>query len=67
MSKFVYLYSDPTLESFSASLASKRRTPATGSGPTPYGTYDDDTSFVSESVNVCKWTAKRLGHPIMQL
>ncbi len=65
MSKFAYLYSDPTVTTFSASVASKAT--GTGSGPTPYGTYDTDTSFVSESVDVCKWTAKRLGHPVMQL
>ena len=67
MSKFAYLYSDPTVSTFSSSLASKNRIPATGSGPTPYGTYDNDSSFVSESVDVCKWTARRLGHPVMQL
>jgi len=65
VSKFAYLYSDPTVTTFSASVASKAT--GTGSGPTPYGTYDTDTSFVSESVDVCKWTAKRLGHPVMQL
>jgi len=68
VSKFSYTYQDPTVASFSASLALKiNNTPPTGSGPTPYGTYDNDASFVSESINVCKWTARRLGHPIMQL
>ena len=65
MSKFSYLYTDPTTGGFSSSLALKGC--GSGSGPTPYGTYDADTSFVSESVDVCKWTAKRLGHPVMQL
>ncbi len=65
MSKFSYLYTDPTVTGFSASLALK--TIGTGTGPTPYGTYDTDISFVSESVDVCKWTARRLGHPVMQL
>ena len=66
MSKFGYIYADPTLATFSASLALKINEES-GSGPTPYGTYDNDLSFVSESINVCKWTARRLGHPIMQL
>ncbi len=65
MSKFGYLYADPTTGGFSSSSAAKAA--GTGSGPTPYGTYDNDISFVSESVDVCKWTAKRLGHPVMQL
>ena len=54
MSKFVYLYEDPT-----------DGLQVTGS--TPYGTYDADTAFVSESLNVCKFVARRLGHPVMQL
>ena len=49
-----YIYTDPT----EASLES---------GATPYGIYDKDEAFASESINVCKWTAKRLGHPTMQL
>ena len=66
MSKFGYIYTDPTLGTFSASLALKINQ-LSGSGPTPYGTYDNDSSFVSESIDVCKWTARRLGHPVMQL
>jgi len=54
VSKFSYLYEDPT-----ATLQ------VTGS--TPYGTYDTDVSFQSESLNVCKYVARKLGHPIMQL
>ena len=61
MSKFSYLYADPSVTGFSSSKVAKAA--GTGSGPTPYGTYDADTSFVSESVDVCKWTARRLGHP----
>jgi len=52
MSKFNYVYSDPT---------------ANASGSTPYGIYDNDSEFKNDSITVCKWTAKRLGHPIMQL
>ena len=54
MSKFVYLYEDPTITT-------------NASGSTPYGLYDNDNTFCSESVSVCKSVARRLGHPIMQL
>ena len=53
--KFQYIYSDPT-DSTNACL--------TG---TPYGTFNTDATFCNESVNVCKFVAKRLGHPVMQL
>jgi len=36
-------------------------------GSTPYGIYDDDTDFVTDSLNITKWVARRLGHPVMQL
>ena len=54
MSKFVYTYTDPTL-------------PSEIAGQTPYGTYDSDNSFMSESLGVCKFVSRRLGHPVMQL
>ncbi len=52
--KFSYLYEDPSK-------------PADVVGNTPYGTYDNDISFQSESFQACKFVARRLGHPIMQL
>ena len=52
--KFSYLYEDPSK-------------PADVVGNTPYGTYDNDTTFQSESFQACKFVARRLGHPIMQL
>ena len=52
MSKFKYLYVDPT--TFTV-------------GQTPYGTYDADSNFQTEIISVTKWVARRLGHPIMQL
>ena len=52
--KFSYIYEDPT-----AVLQ------VTGS--TPYGIYDSDSEFQTDSLNVCKFVARRLGHPIMQL
>ena len=36
-------------------------------GGTPYGIYDSDSDFQSDSINVVKWVARRLGHPVMQL
>ena len=54
--KFQYVYTDPTPE----------RT-ACITGSVPYGTHNSDTEFCNDSVNVCKWVAKRLGHPVMQL
>jgi len=52
MPKTDFIYADPT---------------ANASGSTPYGIYDDDSTFQSESKNLCKWVARRLGHPVMQL
>tara|TARA_Y100000361_G_C11155082_1_gene343565 strand:+ start:108 stop:1298 length:1191 start_codon:yes stop_codon:yes gene_type:complete len=54
--KFQYTYADPSIT-----------TNACISSSTPNGTYDSDNQFCSESVNVCKFVAKRLGHPVMQL
>jgi len=53
MPKADYIYTDPTTANIS--------------GSTPYGTYDNDASFVSESTSVCKFVSRRLGHPVMQL
>ena len=54
MSKFSYLYEDPS-------------TADEVIGNTPYGIYDDDTTFQNESLQVLKYVAKKLGHPVMQL
>ena len=54
MSKFNYIYSDPS--SFSSDSSS-----------TPYGTYDTDAAFQADILTTTKWVAKRLGHPVMQL
>ena len=54
MSKFQFTYSDPVITT-------------SAKDDTPYGIYDNDNSFVTESVDVAKWVAKRLGHPVMQL
>ena len=54
MSKFAYLYTEP-----------ENIHQVTGS--TPYGTYDADHQFQSESLNICKFVSRRLGHPVMQL
>ena len=62
--KFQFLYADPTLINSEWACA----TGSTGLyDKVPYGTYVNDTYFCSESVDVCQWTARRLGHPVMQL
>jgi hypothetical protein len=52
MANFAYKYSDPS---------------ANASGSTPFGIYDSDSTFQSDSITVCKWTARRLGYPMMQV
>jgi hypothetical protein len=54
MPKSQYIYSDPTIGT-------------SAKGDTPYSIYDNDASFVSESVDVAKYVARKLGHPVMQL
>ncbi len=56
MSKFQYTYTDPTISSF-----------VDDTQPTPYGIYDSDTAFISESVDVARYVSRKLGHPVMQL
>ena len=54
MSKFNYIYSDPT-SGYDVV------------GETPHGIFDDDTEFQSDSITICKYVARKLGHPVMQL
>ena len=37
------------------------------SGSTPFGLYDNDTSFQSDAPKFANWSAKRLGYPIMTI
>ena len=37
------------------------------SGNTPFGLYDSDTTFQSDSPKFANWAAKRLGYPIMSI
>ena len=53
-SRFQYLYEDPTSVN-----------QITGS--TPFGIYDNDSAFQNESVQICKYVSRKLGHPVMQL
>ena len=53
MPKFDFIYTDPT----SANQVT---------GSTPYGIYDTDAQFQSESLQVCKFVSRRLGHPVKQ-
>ena len=52
MSKFLFLYEEPTSYT---------------SGQTPHGIYDSDTEYQSDSLTTCKYVAAKLGHPVMQL
>ena len=52
MSKFLFLYSDPTTYT---------------TGQTPHGIYDSDSEYQTDSLTVCKYVARKLGHPVMQL
>ena len=54
MSKFLFLYEDPSAAS-------------NVSGQTPHAIYDSDTEFQNDSLTVCKYVARKLGHPVMQL
>ena len=54
MPKSVFVYTDPTIAT-------------SADGDTPFGLYDGDNTFVSESVEVCKYVARKMGHPVMQL
>ncbi len=54
MSKFLFLYSEPT---GSGQVV----------GQTPHGIYDSDSEYQSDSLTVCKYVASKLGHPVMQL
>tara|TARA_R100001126_G_scaffold84743_1_gene53108 strand:- start:13 stop:1197 length:1185 start_codon:yes stop_codon:yes gene_type:complete len=54
MSKFNFIYSDPS-------------TGFNVVGETPHGIYDSDSEFQNDSLTVCKYVARKLGHPIMQL
>ena len=56
MPKADFIYTDPTILNFTGE-----------STPTPYGIYDNDVSFISESVDVARFVSKKLGHPVMQL
>ena len=54
MSKFLFLYEDPTLA-------------LEVTGSTPHGIYDSDSEFQTDSLTTCKYVASKLGHPVMQL
>jgi len=54
MPKSDFIYADPTNTTQSI-------------GETPYGIYDHDIAFQSESLSICKFVSRRLGHPVMQI
>ena len=53
MPKLDYAYSDPIT--------------FVSGAQTPYGTYDADSTFQTDILSVTKWTARRLGYPVLQL
>ena len=54
MPKSIYVYEDPTIST-------------SAKDDTPCGIYDADEAFISESVDVAKFVARKLGHPVMQI
>ena len=54
MSKFNFIYEDPSSGN-------------EVNGSTPHGIYDADSEFQSDSLTVCKYVSRKLGHPVMQL
>jgi hypothetical protein len=54
----------PGSSSFAAVSASYYNTPPTGSSPTAFGFYDNDTEFQSDADKVANFCARRLGYPI---
>jgi hypothetical protein len=54
----------PGSSSFAAVSASYYNTPSTGSSPTPFGFYDNDSDFKTDANKVANFCARRLGFPI---
>lgn len=57
----------PGSSSFAAYSASYYNTPSTGSAPTPFGFYDNDTAFKTDADKVANFCARRLGYPITDI
>jgi hypothetical protein len=57
----------PGSSSFAAYSASYYRIPSTGSSPTPFGFYDNDTQFKTDADRVANFCARRLGYPITDI
>jgi len=53
--------------SFTSASASYYNNPPTGSSPTAFGFYDDDTAFKIDADRVANFVARRLGYPIMEV
>jgi len=54
----------PGSSSFAAVSASYYNTPSTGSSPTAFGFYDNDSDFKTDADKVANFCARRLGYPI---
>ena len=57
----------PGSSSFALASASYYRTPSTGSRPTPFGYYDNDTTFKTDADSVATFCAVKLGYPILEV
>jgi hypothetical protein len=53
--------------SFTAASSSYYKIPSTGSSPTAFGFYDNDTVFKIDADKVANFVARRLGYPIMEV
>lgn len=54
----------PGSSSFATVSASYYNVPSTGSSPTPFGFYDNDSDFKTDANKVANFCARRLGYPI---
>jgi len=66
MPKADHIYIDPSITNFTNAVSNSGNNLASH-GPTPYGIYDADKAFASESIDVSRYVARKLGHPVMQL
>jgi len=57
----------PGSSSFALYSASYYNTPSTGSAPTPFGFYDNDTQFKTDANKVANFCARRLGYPLTDI
>ena len=57
----------PGSSSFALYSASYYNTPSTGSAPTPFGLFDNDTQFKTDADKIANYCARRLGYPLTDI